>query len=106
MKNPKLISGIIILILLILVALFGPAVAKRALFPDVNPLGRGEFRPFQLPSPEHPEIDRLSRTVVRIVAFYPPHSAPEGEPFVGDDGMIDLAPLVRDLSLLSSGGNE
>lgn len=33
--------------------------------------------------------------------FYPPHSAPEGEPFVGDDGMIDLASLVRDLSLLS-----
>lgn len=33
--------------------------------------------------------------------FYPPHSAPEGEPSVGEDGIIDLAPLVRELSLLS-----
>lgn len=33
--------------------------------------------------------------------FYPPYSAPEGEPVVGDDGMIDLAPLVREISLLS-----
>jgi uncharacterized protein len=33
--------------------------------------------------------------------FYPPHTAPEGENRVGDDGIIDLAPLVRELSLLS-----
>ena len=33
--------------------------------------------------------------------FYPPHIAPAGEHRVGDDGMIDLAPLVRELSLLS-----
>ena len=33
--------------------------------------------------------------------FYPPHVAPAGEHRVGDDGMIDLAPLVRELSLLS-----
>ena len=33
--------------------------------------------------------------------FYPPQSAPPGENRVGEDGMIDLAPLVRELSLLS-----
>mgnify|MGYP001165996396 FL=1 len=54
MKNPKLISGIILLVLLVGVAVFGPVLAQRALFADENPLGRGEFRPFQLPSPEHP----------------------------------------------------
>jgi uncharacterized protein len=32
--------------------------------------------------------------------YYPPHTAPEGEYRVGDDGMIDLGPLVRELSLL------
>jgi uncharacterized protein len=32
--------------------------------------------------------------------FYPPGEAPEGEPFVGEDGFIDLAPMVRELSLL------
>jgi uncharacterized protein len=33
--------------------------------------------------------------------YYPPHHAPKGEHRVGEDGMIDLAPLVRELSLLS-----
>jgi uncharacterized protein len=33
--------------------------------------------------------------------YYPPHIAPAGEHRVGEDGMIDLAPLVRELSLLS-----
>lgn len=33
--------------------------------------------------------------------YYPPHNAPAGEHSVGEDGMIDLAPLVRELSLLS-----
>lgn len=32
--------------------------------------------------------------------FYPPHIAPEGEYRVGEDGLIDLGPLVRELSLL------
>lgn len=33
--------------------------------------------------------------------YYPPHEAPPGEmTFDGDSGFIDLAPLVRDLSLL------
>lgn len=32
--------------------------------------------------------------------YYPPHEAPPGDYFVGDDGFIDLAPLVRQLSLL------
>lgn len=54
MKNPKLISGIIMLFLLVAVALVGPRLVQRALFADQNPMGRGEFRPFQLPSPEHP----------------------------------------------------
>ncbi len=33
--------------------------------------------------------------------YYPPHIAPAGEHRVGEDGMIDLSPLVRELSLLS-----
>jgi uncharacterized protein len=32
--------------------------------------------------------------------YYPPHTAPEGELTIGEDGFIDLTPLVRDLSLL------
>jgi uncharacterized protein len=32
--------------------------------------------------------------------YYPPASAPPGELAVGEDGFIDLAPLVRQLSLL------
>jgi len=33
--------------------------------------------------------------------YYPPQIAPAGESWVGEDGMIDLAPLMRELSLLS-----
>jgi len=33
--------------------------------------------------------------------YYPPQVAPPGEHRVGEDGMIDLAPLVRELSLLA-----
>ncbi len=49
----------------------------------------------------------LTETIVPLnftldeLFFYPPHSAPPGENRVGEDGMIDLAPLVRELSLLS-----
>lgn len=32
--------------------------------------------------------------------YYPPSAAPPGELRVGEDGIIDLAPLVRELSLL------
>lgn len=32
--------------------------------------------------------------------YYPPSMAPEGEPIIGEDGFIDLAPVVRELSLL------
>jgi uncharacterized protein len=32
--------------------------------------------------------------------YYPPQSAPAGEFLVGEDGFLDLAPLVRQLSLL------
>jgi uncharacterized protein len=32
--------------------------------------------------------------------YYPPHEAPPGEQVVGENGFIDLAPLVRELSLL------
>ncbi len=32
--------------------------------------------------------------------YYPPSSAPEGEFSVGEDGFLDLGPLVRQLSLL------
>ena len=49
----------------------------------------------------------LAETIVPLnftldeLFFYPPQSAPPGENRVGEDGMIDLAPLVRELSLLS-----
>lgn len=32
--------------------------------------------------------------------YYPPHAAPEGEYVIGEDGFIDLAPLVRELAVL------
>ncbi|MCI0396979.1 MAG: DUF177 domain-containing protein [Chloroflexi bacterium] len=32
--------------------------------------------------------------------YYPPYTAPPGEFVVGEDGFLDLAPLVRELSLL------
>lgn len=34
--------------------------------------------------------------------YYPAHTAPEGEYAIGDDGYIDLAPLVRELSVLET----
>ena len=49
----------------------------------------------------------LTETIVPLnftldeLFFSPPQSAPPGENRVGEDGMIDLAPLVRELSLLS-----
>ncbi|MCB8983951.1 MAG: DUF177 domain-containing protein [Ardenticatenaceae bacterium] len=32
--------------------------------------------------------------------YYPPWEAPPGELYIGEDGYIDLAPLVRELALL------
>ena len=32
--------------------------------------------------------------------FYPPHTKPEGEYSIGEDGFLDLAPLVRELTVL------
>jgi uncharacterized protein len=49
----------------------------------------------------------LTETVVPLqftvdeLFYYPPQTAPAGENRVGEDGMIDLGPLVRELSLLS-----
>lgn len=34
--------------------------------------------------------------------YYPPHTAPEGEYIIGEDGFIDLAPLVRELTVLET----
>lgn len=34
--------------------------------------------------------------------YYPPHTTPEGEYFIGEDGFIDLAPLVRELTVLET----
>lgn len=34
--------------------------------------------------------------------YYPPQTAPEGEYAFGDDGYVDLAPLVRELTLLET----
>lgn len=33
--------------------------------------------------------------------YYPAHTAPAGEFAIGEDGILDLAPLVRELSLLA-----
>ncbi|MCP5099292.1 MAG: DUF177 domain-containing protein [Chloroflexi bacterium] len=33
--------------------------------------------------------------------YYPPHSVPEGEYAFGEDGFLDLAPLVRELNVLA-----
>lgn len=33
--------------------------------------------------------------------YHPPHTAPPGEFTISDDGILDLAPLVRELSLLA-----
>ncbi len=49
----------------------------------------------------------LTETIVSLdftldeLFYYPPQSAPPGENHVGEDGMIDLGPLVRELALLS-----
>lgn len=32
--------------------------------------------------------------------YYPPETAPPGELILGDDGFVDLAPLIRELGLL------
>lgn len=32
--------------------------------------------------------------------YYPPWTAPKGEQVIGEDGFIDLSPIVRDLALL------
>jgi uncharacterized protein len=34
--------------------------------------------------------------------YYPAHTAPEGEYTIGEDGFIDIAPLVRELSVLET----
>lgn len=34
--------------------------------------------------------------------YYPPSTAPKGELVIGDDGYIDLAPSVRELSILAA----
>jgi uncharacterized protein len=37
--------------------------------------------------------------------YYPPHTAPPGESVVGENGFVDLAPLVRELALLDMPGH-
>lgn len=32
--------------------------------------------------------------------YYPPHAAPPGEYIMGEDGFLDLAPLIRELAVL------
>jgi uncharacterized protein len=46
--------------------------------------------------------DTLAPVTVNLeeLLYYPPWEAPPGELFIGEDGFIDLAPLVRELSLL------
>ncbi|GJM41210.1 MAG: hypothetical protein DHS20C20_14920 [Ardenticatenaceae bacterium] len=34
--------------------------------------------------------------------YYPAHTAPEGENSIGEDGFVDLAPLVRELTVLAT----
>lgn len=47
------------------------------------------------------EADQPIRFRLDDMFYYPPHIAPEGERVVGENGFIDLAPLVRELSILA-----
>jgi peptide/nickel transport system permease protein len=53
MRNPKILFGVTLLVLIIALALIGPTLAKSFANGD-NPLAIGNFPPYQLPSPEHP----------------------------------------------------
>jgi len=54
MRNPSIIIGLIMLALIVLLALAGPAVVQQLLFPGERPGMRGSYRPYQLDSPQHP----------------------------------------------------
>lgn len=54
MRNPRILTGVIMLALILAVALFSPSIVNRLLFPGESPNSRGVYRPYQLPSAEHP----------------------------------------------------
>jgi uncharacterized protein len=48
-------------------------------------------------------LDRVELEIVLVLDdlfYHPPQSAPPGEIAIGEDGFVDLAPLIRQLSLL------
>lgn len=52
MNNPKLLSGLVLLVLVLTLAVAGPAIG-RAMFPDEDPLGIGTYVPSERPSAQH-----------------------------------------------------
>ena len=69
--------------------------------------GRGIYLKGKLHSVIETECTRCLTAVALPIAFelddlfyYPPSAAPEGEYAISEDGILDLAPLVRELSLL------
>lgn len=54
MKDVRILIGAIILAAVLAVALIGPTVVDRVLFPGESPTSRGSYRPYQLASDEHP----------------------------------------------------
>lgn len=46
------------------------------------------------------EMNLPAQLKIDDLFYYPPHTAPAGEYTVGEDRFLDLAPLVRELSLL------
>ncbi|PIE82429.1 MAG: hypothetical protein CSA11_00630 [Chloroflexi bacterium] len=47
-------------------------------------------------------IDALASVQVSLdeLLYYPPKAAPPGELFIGEDGYIDLGPLIREMTIL------
>jgi uncharacterized protein len=47
-------------------------------------------------------VDTLAPVSISLdeLLYYPPQAAPPGELFIGDNGCIDLGPLIRELTIL------
>jgi peptide/nickel transport system permease protein len=63
-SNFKLTLGLVILAIICLLALAGPAIIQ-VMFPGEKPLSFGAYKPFDQPSPEHPlGTDQMGRDAV------------------------------------------
>ena len=74
MRNPRIIAGIIMLVIMLVVALAGPSLVNQALFPGERPAMRGSYRPYQLDSVEHPlgtDGDGRDGLMVFVTSIWP-----------------------------------